>query len=62
MVYTLDQNPLLFSKILYLLQKEESTAAVDESVKRDLSALSPKELAALFRQQNPEFDGIVLDF
>ena len=31
-------------------------------MKRDLSALSSKELSALFRRDAPEFDGIVLDF
>ena len=35
---------------------------VEETVKRDLSALSHKELSALFRRDAPEFDGIVLDF
>ena len=34
----------------------------EETVKRDLSSLSAKERAALFRRQAPEFDGIVLDF
>jgi hypothetical protein len=35
---------------------------VEESVKRDLSSLSHKQLAAIFKQTSPEFDGIVLDF
>jgi hypothetical protein len=35
---------------------------VGESVKRDLSSLSHKQLAAIFKQTSPEFDGIVLDF
>jgi hypothetical protein len=35
---------------------------VEETVKRDLSGLSQKELLALFKQTAPEFDGIVLDF
>jgi hypothetical protein len=35
---------------------------VEESVKRDLSGLSHKQLAAIFKQTSPEFDGIVLDF
>eukprot|EP00088_Acartia_fossae_P001251 TRINITY_DN1046_c0_g1_i4.p1 TRINITY_DN1046_c0_g1~~TRINITY_DN1046_c0_g1_i4.p1 ORF type:complete len:557 (-),score=214.36 TRINITY_DN1046_c0_g1_i4:143-1813(-) len=44
--------------------KESSTkdTAVEESLAPDLSQLNNKQLAKLFKQQSPEFDGIVLDF
>lgn len=42
--------------------KDEVEKIFEETVKRDLSALSQKERSALFRHQAPEFDGIVLDF
>jgi len=35
---------------------------IESSVKKDLSSLTPKERAALFLQQAPEFDGIVFEF
>jgi hypothetical protein len=44
-----------------LVQADEAEV-VEESVKRDLSGLSQKQLLALFKQSSPEFDGIVLDF
>jgi len=46
-----------------VLEPEKSKEVVEESVVApDLSKLSSKEQAKMFRQQNPEFDGIVLDF
>lgn len=45
-------------------KKPEDTAntVVEESIAPDISQLNPKQLAKLFKQQSPEFDGIVLDF
>jgi len=43
-------------------QKQDTEEKVEENVKVDLSSLSNKQLAALFRQQAPEFDGIVMEF
>jgi hypothetical protein len=35
---------------------------VEEALAPDINQLNPKQLAKLFKQQSPEFDGIVLDF
>ncbi len=35
---------------------------VKESIAPDISKLNNKQLAKLFKQQSPEFDGVVLDF
>jgi len=43
-------------------KEEEELLTGEENVKRDLTMLTSKQRAALFRQQAPEFDGIVLDF
>jgi len=46
-----------------VLEPEKTKEVVEESVVApDISKLSNKEQAKMFRQQNPEFDGIVLDF
>lgn len=42
-------------------KKEKKVLTVD-SVTKDFSKLSSKEQSQLFRQQNPEFDGVVADF
>ena len=41
---------------------DKKTEATVDSVTKDLSKLSAKEQGKLFRQQNPEFDGVVADF
>merc|ERR1740129_1027318 len=41
---------------------DKKTEATVDSVTKDLSKLSAKEQSKLFRQQNPEFDGVVADF
>jgi len=42
-------------------KKDKKVATVD-SVTKDFSKLTAKEQSNLFRQQNPEFDGVVADF
>ena len=42
-------------------KKDKKVVTVD-SVTKDFSKLSAKEQSQLFRQQNPEFDGVVADF
>ena len=42
--------------------KSESKAVSVDSVTKDFSKLSAKEQKNLFRQQNPEFDGVISDF
>ena len=41
---------------------DKKTEVTVDSVTKDLSMLSAKEQGKLFRQQNPEFDGVVADF
>merc|ERR1711872_591951 len=43
-------------------KEAEALLTAEENVKRDLTMLTSKQRAALFRQQAPEFDGIVVDF
>merc|ERR1712142_19705 len=43
-------------------KKTESQKVSVDAVTKDFSKLSSKEQSNLFRQQNPEFDGVVADF
>ena len=43
-------------------KSDKKTEVTVDSVTKDLSKLSAKEQGKLFRQQNPEFDGVVADF
>merc|ERR1719422_489122 len=43
-------------------KKAESQKVSVDAVTKDFSKLSSKEQSNLFRQQNPEFDGVVADF
>merc|ERR1719362_1589923 len=60
----------LQSRQLEMMEEEDfldafvpkKTEATVDSVTKDLSKLSAKEQGKLFRQQNPEFDGVVADF
>ena len=51
---------LTFSRLAATKVAEEEV--VEETVKMDLSTLSQTQLIAIFKQNSPEFDGIVLDF
>lgn len=43
-------------------KEKDEGATVEEALAPDINQLNPKQLAKLFKQQSPEFDGIVLDF
>ena len=43
-------------------KKRKTNKTTVDSITKDLSKLSAKEQGKLFRQQNPEFDGVVADF
>merc|ERR1712126_217703 len=43
-------------------KKQETKSAPVDAITKDFSKLSAKEQSNLFRQQNPEFDGVVADF
>ena len=42
--------------------QETKKVVVEQSIAPDTSKLNNKQLAKLFKQQSPEFDGVVLDF
>jgi len=43
-------------------KKQESKSTPVDAITKDFSKLSAKEQSNLFRQQNPEFEGVVADF
>jgi len=43
-------------------ENKDIDKVVKESIAPDISKLNNKQLAKLFKQQSPEFDGVVLDF
>merc|ERR1719186_1893005 len=58
----MEEEDFLDAFVVKKLEKNEKKVDVKDSLVRDLSKLSRKEQVQLFKQQSPEFDGVVADF
>eukprot|EP00092_Neocalanus_flemingeri_P018712 GFUD01020267.1.p2 GENE.GFUD01020267.1~~GFUD01020267.1.p2 ORF type:complete len:529 (-),score=248.69 GFUD01020267.1:123-1709(-) len=58
----MEEEDFLDAFVVKKAEKSEKKVEAKESLIRDLSKLSRKEQVQLFKQQSPEFDGVVADF
>jgi len=58
----MEEEDFLDTFVVKKAEKPDKKVEVKESLARDLSKLSRKEQVQLFKQQSPEFEGVVADF